>query len=193
MASFIGLAGRGRPSAPLAAALGQAAIPERPLVFLDLEASSLGPRSWPIEIGCAWLEAGQVEVRSELIAPRPEWPLDDWSLAAQRCHGLSLAQVRRGQPADALAAATDALAGCEVVSDNPRWDQFWLDRLRAGRRERIVVRHVRDAAATRLPGLVADAFALALLRSVPPHRAGGDARRLAEAWLGALRRYELAG
>lgn len=192
MASFIGPAGHGRPSAPIAPALGEA-VSETPLVFLDLEASSLGPRSWPIEIGCAWLEAGRVEVRSELIAPRPDWPLDDWCPAAQRCHGLTLAQVRRGQPAGTLAAATDALAGCEVVSDNPRWDQFWLDRLREGRGKRIVVRHVRAAAAARLPGLVADAFALALLRSVPPHRAGGDARRLADAWLSALRRYELAG
>ena len=35
-----------------------AGIAGRPLVFLDFEASSLSPGSWPIEIGWAWVEDG---------------------------------------------------------------------------------------------------------------------------------------
>jgi hypothetical protein len=48
------------------------------LAFLDFEASSLGKKSYPIEV--AWVfEDGTSE--SHLIKPAPEWT--DWDPAAQ--------------------------------------------------------------------------------------------------------------
>ena len=155
------------------------------MLFLDFEASSLSPDSWPIEIGFAWIEAGRVHSRSAVIAPRPDWPLDDWSDAAQRVHGIALAEVRAGVDADSVAAATDAFAGFDVVSDNPAWEQRWLDRLREGRGPRLPVLKLRDEMLRRLDPPAANHFCRTLFRGDPAHRAGADAERIAHAWLAA--------
>lgn len=155
-----------------------------PLVFLDIEASGLDPEGWPIEIGCAWLADGRIESRSTIILPRRAWSMAHWSPDAERLHGIRPEELSGGRPADLVAADTDGLAGYEIVSDNSWWDQLWLDRLR-GTRPRLVVHPLRRVAAQRLHGLAADLFALSLLRTRPPHRAGGDAARLARAWLAA--------
>ena len=165
------------------------AAPTRPpLLFLDIEASSLDPRSWPIEVGWAWIEAGRVRTRSAIIAPRADWPLSAWRAAAVAVHGLPLCAVLAGAPAGEVAARTDVFARFEVVSDNPVWDQRWLDRLREGRR-RIDVRPLRAAVAERLHDLEASEFARTLLREPAPHRAGPDAARLAAAWRAAERAF----
>lgn len=153
----------------------------KPLLFLDLEACSLDPCSWPFEISMAWFDGDRIVSRSRVIAPRPDWPLHAWSEAAADVHGISLARARAGMPADRCAAETDALAPFEVVSDNPHWDQLWLDRLRAGR-PRIPVASLRATIAARLASWEADAVALALLRETSLHRARADAARLARAW-----------
>lgn len=152
-------------------------------VFLDIEASSLAVDSWPIEIGWAWVEGGAVVWRSSIVAPRASWPASAWSEAAFGIHGLSRERIARGRDADAVAAMTDVLAGRRVVSDNPAWDQRWLDRLREGR-DPIPVLPLRTLRAGMTPR-AADAFALALLRSRATHRAGADAARLARAWAAA--------
>lgn len=153
----------------------------RPLLFLDIEASSLAAHSWPVEIGWAWLEDGQVESRSVVVAPRPSWCGSAWSDAAMAIHGLSRARIACGRDADDVAALTDAFAGRHVVSDNPSWDQLWLDRLREGR-ARIPVHPVAALVRTGLDAEAASVFTLALLRTRAPHRAAGDAARLAAAW-----------
>jgi hypothetical protein len=157
----------------------------RPLLFLDIEASSFDPASWPVEIGYAWLTEDGIARRSAIIAPRPEWPLHAWSEAAADVHGISLRAARSGIDADVVAAQTDAFADFEVVSDNPRWDQMWLDRLRVDR-PAIPVRPLRAAIRERLGAIEADAVALALFRGRAPHRAGPDALRLATAWAEGL-------
>jgi DNA polymerase III subunit epsilon len=164
---------------------------ERPLLFLDFEASSLSPESWPIEIGWAWIEDGRVRSGSTLIAPRPEWPLADWSESAARVHGIALVEALAGVDADRVAEHTDAFAGFDVVSDNPSWEQHWLDRLRAGR-PRIGVMALRDAIAARLHPLEANWLCCSLLRADPGHRAAADAERLAAAWLDATTRDPMA-
>lgn len=175
---------------PVAAQSALSGLRERPLLFLDFEASSLSGGSWPVEIGYAWVEAGTVRSRATLIAPRADWSMADWSDSAARVHNIPLAAVRAGAPADAVAAETDAFARFEVVSDNPRWDQTWLDRLRAGRR-RIEVGALRQAL-RRLDDRGATAMAQALFRKGAPHRAGPDAERMARAWLAATRAFGLA-
>jgi hypothetical protein len=157
----------------------------RPLLFLDFEASALTPGSWPVEIGYAWIAQGRVRSRASLIAPRPEWSMDDWSASAAGVHGISQAELADAPAADAVAAETDAFADFDVVSDNPRWEQVWLDRLRTGRDRRIEVRPLARVIAERLDEDAASTLACALFRSELPHRAGPDAERLAAAWAAA--------
>jgi hypothetical protein len=164
---------------------------ERPVLFLDFEASSLSRNSWPVEIGYAWIEAGQIRSRATLIAPRADWSMDDWSEVSARVHGIPLAAIRAGDPAHEVAAETDAFAGFEVDSENPAWEQRWLDRLRAGRGPRIVVRPLRAVLRERLDDRAAGDAAQALFRSDAPHRAGPDSMRLARAWLTATRVFGL--
>lgn len=164
-------------------------FPLRPLMFLDFEASSLSDGSWPIEIGYAWFADGRVETRAILIEPRADWSMAEWSEDAARVHGLSLADVRGGAPAAAVAAETDVFTHFDVVSDNPAWEQRWLDCLRAGSERRIEVTSLRAAMRARLDEAEASAITRALFRTEAPHRAGPDAARLAQAWLGATQGY----
>ena len=157
----------------------------RPLLFLDFEASALTRGSWPVEIGYAWIEYGIVRSRSSLIAPRPEWSMDDWSDSAACVHRIARSDLAAAPSADAVATETNTFADFEVVSDNPSWDQRWLDRLRTGCGPRIEVTPLSRVIGERLDDGPASALACALFRSESPHRAGPDAERLAAAWTAA--------
>lgn len=172
----------GRARTTFAAAVAQ---PARPLVFLDIEACGLARGSWPLEIGLAWIDAGRVRSEAHLIAPRPEWDLNLWCGRAASVHGIRLSDVLSARPAEEIAALTDRLAGCEVVSDNPGWDQRWFDLLRGGCRPRVQLTRMREAVRKRLSDRAAAELSLALLHSPTPHRAGPDAARLAQAWADA--------
>ena len=56
------------------------------IAFIDLEASGLSARSWPIEVGWCFV-AGAPEAR--LIRPAEQWSLDDWSRDAEALHGVA--------------------------------------------------------------------------------------------------------
>ena len=105
------------------------------LVFLDFEASSLLPGSFPIEV--AWvLEDGSGE--SHLIRPADGW-LDPargnpgWSPQSERVHGISLSTLAEdGKPAEKVAAMAQAVLSSPQVlacSDAPSHDAYWLQRL----------------------------------------------------------------
>jgi len=98
------------------------------IVFLDFEASSLSPESFPVEV--AWMtENGQSE--THLIRPAPGWA--DWSPTAEGVHGLSRDLLaREGRPVEAVARRVLDVLGAQgvvVASDAARWEQRWLDRL----------------------------------------------------------------
>lgn len=156
----------------------------RPLVFLDFEACALSRASWPVEIGYSWIADGQVWTRSRLIAPRPDWPLSEWSEVSARVHGIPLDDLWSAPPADEVAADTDWLAGCEVISENPSWEQLWLDRLREGAAPDRGLLAAQGVAGASGRG-AASAVVQSLFRSTAPHRAGPDAERLARAWFNA--------
>lgn len=164
----------------------------RPLVFLDFEACALSRASWPVEIGYSWIADGQVWTRSSLIAPRPEWPLSEWSEVSARVHGIPLDYLWRAPSADEVASRIDWFADCEVISENPAWEQLWLDRLREGRGPRIEVSSLRKALRDRLDEGAATVVVQSLFRSAAPHRAGPDAERLARAWFRATSALGLA-
>lgn len=110
----------------------EASRPQRAVIDLgrvalvDVEASSLGRDSYPIEVGWCFAETGEVE--SHLIIPHPDWL--DWDPGAQEAHGLSRSVLfERGEPGPSVARRlVTALAGFTVYSDS-EMDQRWLRRL----------------------------------------------------------------
>lgn len=154
------------------------------LAFIDFEASGLGPKSWPIEVGWAFSDDGGGQ--SLLISPSPDWSMDFWDKSAERLHGISPKML--SELGISVAAAADrisaALARCAVYSDAPDWDGFWLLRLydAAGRRRDFEILDFAAAAPAMTESekrtLIARADAVAPRR----HRAGDDALHLRTIW-----------
>lgn len=151
----------------------------RKLAFIDLEASGLGSKSWPVEVGWAFAEGAPA---SMLIRPHASWTDDAWDPAAQALHGLDRAALDAdGEDARAVCLALNAaFAGADVYSDAPDWDGFWLFRLfsAGGVKQDFVLRDygalLRPIAGAREPELYERASRLAPRR----HRAADDARHL---------------
>lgn len=161
-------------------------------VCLDIEASALVAGSYPIEVGLAIIAgfANPVTVWSQVIGPTASWLADGvWSPASQAVHGLSLAAVReRGAPVIEVAQTLNALL-CDraiVVSDAPGFDQAWLDTLfaAAGTQQAFAVQDIESLAGY-LPAGEYRQFVHLLSRMPVPHRAGGDAFRLASSLVAA--------
>lgn len=145
------------------------------IAFIDLEASGLSARSWPIEVGWCFA-AGPVQ--SMLIRPAPEWSLNDWSAEAQGLHGVSPETLEKdgmdvGEACDRLNAA---LAGKIIYSDAPDWDGFWLYRLyQAGKkRQRFIVSDLASLLRGVAPERIGPLVAAAELRAPRRHRAAPD-------------------
>lgn len=168
------------PAAPWRQALtSDARQPSRRLAFFDFEASGLGARSWPIEVGWAFADgAGE----SLLISPAPEWSMDYWDPKAERLHGITPRMLSDlGVSADAACDRIGAALGeCAVYSDAPDWDGFWLMRLydAAGRKPQIRLREFGQL----MPDMTPEARALLLQQAdrLAPrrHRAAEDALHL---------------
>jgi hypothetical protein len=106
------------------------------LIFiLDCEATSLGDKSFPIEI--AWLDKdGQSELH--LIRPADAW-LDanstprDWDPESERAHGISFAMLlEQGTPFQDVARRVAEILGApgaEIYSDAADLDGHWVGRL----------------------------------------------------------------
>ncbi len=113
------------------------------IYFVDFEASSLLPGSFPIEV--AWVDMnGQGE--SHLIRPTETW-LDGgygWSHQSEAVHGISLDTLMyEGKPPDEVAKrAADVMSspGVMACSDAPGFDGHWLDGLLDAGSERRSVR-----------------------------------------------------
>lgn len=170
------------------------------IVFLDFEASSLGKRGFPVEVGWA-AEDGSEE--SHLIRPAPGW--DDWSEEAEGIHGLTRETLEReGEPHDAVARRMVAvLTGHALYASAPSWDGQWLSRLlraaglpRHALRLRDTEEAQREAVLAALAeagvpaeqqaGLAYEILSAALAEAEqagpPAHRALADARQELERW-----------
>ncbi|HET9148395.1 MAG TPA: hypothetical protein VFN77_10110 [Acetobacteraceae bacterium] len=163
-------------------------------VFYDCEASDL--EGYPIEIGWAFADpaTGVVASESHLIKPAEGWLVrESWDRAAERLHGITLAQLwRDGRPARDVAQRMNAvLDGRELFSDAPQ-DERWLRLLfdAAGVEPSFTIRRtdarilISQAAGER--GLDEAAFSRAKVRAAEMaprrHRAEADARHLAVLW-----------
>jgi hypothetical protein len=94
---------------------------DKPMSFLDFEASSLGIGGFPIEAG--WVMAdGTVE--SYLIRPTEDWILEAWDPVAEDIHRISLEQLMDEGHSAAWVAdhLNQKLAGHQVMSDAPLTD-----------------------------------------------------------------------
>jgi hypothetical protein len=98
------------------------------VAFIDVEASGLGPYSWPIEVG--WGFHGR-EPRAVLVRPADSWSMQAWEKGAEAMHridpGRLLAQGRT--PHEVALGLNAALGQATVYSDAPDYDSFWLFRL----------------------------------------------------------------
>jgi hypothetical protein len=155
------------------------------VVIIDLEASSLLPGSFPIEV--AWAnEDGTGE--SHLIRPADFWlnaarGHPGWSAESEGVHGISLETLLQdGEPVDIVgrrAAAVLARSTVQVFSDAPPSDGGWLERLfdAAGIRQTVTIQDIQT-----LYGW----SCRPLLGLLPP--TGHPDRRLAEQRVGNLAR-----
>lgn len=96
------------------------------LVFIDFEASSLGKKSYPIEVG--WVFENGVHA-DYLIKPAPGW--NDWDPDAEAIHGISREIVEgAGFSHDEVARIMlRQLAGHDLIASAPSWDGKWLSAL----------------------------------------------------------------
>lgn len=151
----------------------------RVMAFIDLEASGLGSRSWPVEVGWAFADG---TADSFLVRPDPSWTDDAWDPGAEALHGISRQTLLAEGVGvkDACLRLNAAFAGVKVYSDAPDWDGFWLFRLFsvAGLRQTFAIqdfgRLVRPLAGVREEALLARAARLSPRR----HRAKADAIHL---------------
>lgn len=95
--------------------------------WLDIEASSLTPNGYPIEIG--WVGETDIETTSILVKPEAGW--SDWSPASEGLHGITRNQLLRDGRAcrEVAELVTNCLGGAEVYSDDTIADQRWLNKL----------------------------------------------------------------
>lgn len=145
------------------------------IAFIDLEASGLGPKSWPVEVAWAFLD-GPAEAL--LIRPDAAWPNEAWEEGAEALHGISREVLARDgrDLREVCEALNRALKGVEVYSDAPDWDSFWLIRLftTSGVRQEFTIRDYAGLVAPML-GEETDQLLERAARMAPRrHRASDD-------------------
>jgi DNA polymerase III epsilon subunit-like protein len=166
-------------------------------VFIDFEASSLSPKSWPIEVGIARVGGNEVIVESKLIRPHPSWAMAEWHAESAAVHGISLEELAGAEAAGDVARwLVDEVAGELLLSDAPEFDQRWCDRLlkliggshdlRLTDFDQAVWWAFSEEDGKLNPGRIPDVYS-ALSDRRTKHRAGDDAADLAQAWLAGCR------
>jgi len=95
-------------------------------IIIDVEASSFGAGSYPIEVGVAMPEGNNY---CRLIRPEPSWT--HWDEETEKVHGITRDILEQhGKPAVVVAEELNRLLDGEVVySDGWGYDQTWLSLL----------------------------------------------------------------
>lgn len=157
------------------------------IAFVDVEASGLGPQSWPIEVG--WGFAGG-EPRSMLIRPADNWSMTAWEKAAESLHKISPTRLlgEGHSPIETALVLNAALADATVYSDAPDYDSFWLFRLydAAGVKPNYRLHDLADLLIPVWTGKPEDLVAAASRTAPHIHRAADDVRHLQEMYRIAL-------
>lgn len=159
---------------------------DRPIVFIDLEASGLDRHSFPVEIG--WCGDDDIEPPpSFLIRPNETWPETDAYHAGFAVHDIPYADLlARGVhlldlPRRLDAAWTDAILTSDNVLHDTRWLRRAYDAIGRPMPWQLTGFDVIFATLSAWSDIpVADVLKLtvAAKRLPVPHRAGADARRM---------------
>ena len=163
-----------------------------PLVTLDFEASSLGPHSYPIEVGiCVWSGPHEpIRGWSTLIAPTDVWLAHgDWDPVSASIHGIDPAELSAGMDPTQAVDALNAIVGERPVwCDGGAYDVHWARTLvgASGVRPIFQLGHW-DMLTARLEELQYMRMVRWLDRAPPRHRARDDAERLIKALARGLR------
>ncbi|MCH4813911.1 hypothetical protein [Vreelandella neptunia] len=157
------------------------------ITFIDIEASGLGPDSYPIELG--WADTlGNGE--GFLICPRDEW--SHWDPVAASIHGIARDELfERGlHVVDAAKKLNDMLGFETVYCDALDSDLVWISRLFDAAKLEPSFR-VSDF--YQLHKMLSNEHMLSLrqmLKSLPVlHRAQADAERYAKATVASYTNY----
>ena len=117
--------------------------------FLDFEASSILPGSFPIEV--AWVDERGIG-EGHLIRPAPGWLSRSrwqWDPVSATVHGITIGMLEKdGEDASMVARRlAEAVGGGPVYSDAPSHDGHWLDMLleQGGIEGAVSLSGVRDA------------------------------------------------
>lgn len=166
------------------------------LIFLDFEASSLTPNSWPVEIGLSWLrDDGEVESHARFIRRHPTWSMDDWSEQSAAIHQIpyGVLETEGLEAPDAAEWFMETTQGRLIGTDAPEFEAKWLRRLLEIDRDPFAVNRqiarLEDFYALIHPLLserALDSFFERLSRLKAPHRAGPDSARFAKALKAAM-------
>ena len=97
-------------------------------VFTDIEASSLGIGSFPIEIGWAGVD---MVPHHFLIKPHENWTKRIWNPESEKIHNISWDQLMDEgiDPNEAAERVLDAFRNKIIVSDSPFYEAKWFLRL----------------------------------------------------------------
>lgn len=182
---------------------------DQPIAVLDFEASGLGAGTYPIEVGVSIIGLPTDEhpggmagdPKSWMISPSKEWlERGKWDMAAQAIHGIDQdTLVGYGIAAVAVIAGLErVVAGCRVVADGvDEVDEHCLRRLYAaiGRQPPFVLESIEPLYHDLITdvGEIDAAKAEAMARFPHRHRAGDDARRIAEVLRILRERYVRSG
>lgn len=163
-------------------------------VFLDFEASGLGPHCWPIELGVSWITPDlKVRTYSNLIRPSGDWAEDGWSPASAAVHGIPRHDLDAAPSVDVVAHDFLTILGNRIaLSDAPGFERFWLETLLEAAQFVNTV-EIRDFETTMSqtfsPGIMDDLSAQKALGGAA-HRAGADSQRLAMLWLAGMQKSD---
>lgn len=98
-------------------------------ICIDIEASGLGSRSYPIEIAWKCSRTGRSD--EFFINPDSGYEWTDWDEQAAQIHNISPQLLRKQgiSVQEACVRLNTALDGSTVVSDALEFDFFWMQRL----------------------------------------------------------------
>jgi DNA polymerase III epsilon subunit-like protein len=169
-------------------------MPDNPLLsvaFLDFEASSLDPDSWPIEVGLSWIDHNlEVQTYHSLIKPVPEWSEHAWSPASAAVHNIPRRALDEAPDVTEVAEGLlKVLGGRIALSDAPPFERHWLDILftAASVTDQVTIEGFDAITLGAFSSHALDHLYEHLDRRKAPHRAGPDSARCANAWLAGLR------
>lgn len=167
-----------------------------PILALDLVASGVGPRSYPIEVGvCRWDSPDSpMDVWSALIAPTENWLANGiWSAASQRLHGVEKSALESClSPSEVMTLLNDLTDGLPCYYDDGSCDIDWAIKLARASDVRPKLKvGVWQSLIDRLPFEPYRRCVLWLDNSPIRNRAGPDAQRLMQGLAFALGRENL--